>query len=217
MGYIGKNWRGVKNSINLSQKFLSKVKPENALKNKVEDAGKKMEQQILRLEQAHNKLKQNHEHIFKKIVEAKKTRNESMAITYATELGEIRKVRDRIGNAKLSMEHIKLRLNTVSELGDIVVTLSPCMSLIKGLAPSISTLMPQMHSSMENLTSTLGDMITDSSLTQESMTPTCQGNEETEAILKEAHDVLESRTLSSIPEPPTTLLENSSKENESMI
>ncbi len=144
MGYIGKNWRGVKNSINLSQKFLSKVKPENALKNKVEDAGKKMEQQILRLEQAHNKLKQNHEHIFKKIVEAKKTRNESMAITYATELGEIRKVRDRIGNAKLSMEHIKLRLNTVSELGDIVVTLSPCMSLIKGLAPSISTLMPQM-------------------------------------------------------------------------
>jgi division protein CdvB (Snf7/Vps24/ESCRT-III family) len=217
MGYIGKNWREVKNSINLSQKFLSKVKPENALKNKVEDAGKKMEQQILRLEQAHNKLKQNHEHIFKKIVEAKKTRNESMAITYATELGEIRKVRDRIGNAKLSMEQIKLRLNTVSELGDIVVTLSPCMSLIKGLAPSISTLMPQMHSSMENLTSTLGDMITDSSLTQESMTPTYNGDEETEAILKEAHDVLESRTLSSIPEPPTTLLENSSKENESMI
>ena len=104
-------------------------------------------------------------------------------------------MRDRIGNAKLSMEQIKLRLNTVSELGDIVVTLSPCMSLIKGLAPSISTLMPQMHSSMENLTTTLGDMITDSSLTQESMTPTYQGNEETEAILKEAHDIINSRHL----------------------
>ena len=217
MGYIGKNWRGVKNSINLSQKFLDKVKPEAALKNKIDDAGKKMEQQILRLEQAHNKLKHSHEHIFKKIVEAKVTRNESKARTYAIELGEIRKVRDRIGNAKLSMEQIKLRLSTVSELGDIVVTLSPCMSLIKGLAPSISALMPQMHSSMENLTSTLGDMITNSSLTQEPMTPTYQGNEETEAILKEAHDVLKDRTLSSIPEPPTTLSKNSSKENESMI
>jgi division protein CdvB (Snf7/Vps24/ESCRT-III family) len=217
MGYIGKNWRGVKNSINLSQKFLGKVKPEAALKNKIEGAGKKMEEQILRLEQAHNKLKQNHERIFKKIVEAKLTRNESKARTYATELIEIRKVRDRIGNAKLSMEQIKIRLSTVSELGDIVVTLSPCMSLIKGLAPSISTLLPQMHSSMENLTSTLGDMITDSSLTEESMTPTYQENEETEAILKEAHDVLEGRTLSSIPEPPTTLSENFSKENESMI
>ena len=217
MGYIGKNWRGVKNSINLSQKFLDKVKPEAALKNKIDDAGKKMEEQILRLEQSHNKLKQNYERIFNKIVEAKKARNESRARTYAIELGEIRKVRDRIGNAKLSMEHIKLRLSTVSELGDIVVTLSPCMSLIKGLAPSISALMPQMHSSMENLTSTLGDMITNSSLTQEPMTPTYQGNEETEAILKEAHDVLKDRTLSSIPEPPTTLSKNSSKENESMI
>ena len=217
MGYIGKNWREVKNSINLSQKFLDKVKPESALKNKVENAGKKMEQQILRLEHAHNKLKQNHENIFKKIVEAKLTRNESKARTYATELLEIRKVRDRIGGAKLAMEQIKLRLSTVSELGDIVVTLSPCMSLIKGLAPSISALMPQMHSSMENLTTTLGDMIADSSLTHESMTPTYEGNEETDAILKEAHDVLEGRTLSSIPEPPTTLSENISKENESMI
>jgi division protein CdvB (Snf7/Vps24/ESCRT-III family) len=217
MGYIGKNWREVKNSIKLSEKFLGKVKPEAALKNKIDGAGKKIEEQILRLEQSHNKLKQNYERIFNKIVEAKKMRNESRAITYATELIEIKKVRDRIGNAKLSMEQIKLRLNTVSELGDIVVTLSPCMSLIKGLAPSISTLMPQMHSSMENLTSTLGDMITDSSLTQESMTQTYQENEETEAILKEAHDVLEGRTLSSIPEPPTTVLENFSKENESMI
>jgi len=219
MGYIAKNWREVKNNI-LSQKFLDRVRPEAALKNKIYGAGKKMESQILRLEQTHTKLKQNYDHIFKKIVECKRNgnnENESRAKTYAIELQEIKKAKNKIAEAKLAMEHIKLRLSTVSELGDIVVTLSPCMSLIKGLAPSISTLMPQMHSSMENLTTTLGDMITDSSLTQESMTPTDQGNEETEAILKEAHDVLESRTLSSIPEPPTTLSENFSKENESMI
>ena len=217
MGYLAKNWHGVKNSINLSQKFLNKIKPETALKNRISDAEKKLENQISRLDQVHNKLKQNHDHLFKKIVEAKLTHNESRARTYAIELQEIKKIKNKIAGAKLAMEQIKLRLNTVSELGDIVVTLSPCMSLIKGLAPSISALMPQMHSSMENLTNTLGDMITDSSLTQESMTPTYQGNEESEAILKEAQDVLEGKTLSSIPEPPTTLLENSSKENEFMI
>ena len=72
MGYIGKNWREVKNSIKLSEKFLGKVKPEAALKNKIDGAGKKIEEQILRLEQSHNKLKQNYERIFNKIVEAKK-------------------------------------------------------------------------------------------------------------------------------------------------
>jgi len=42
MGYIAKNWREVKNGI-LSQKFLDRVRPEARLKNKMYDAGKKME------------------------------------------------------------------------------------------------------------------------------------------------------------------------------
>ena len=165
MGYIAKNWREVKNSI-LSQKFLDKVRPESTLKNKIDGAGKKMECQILRLEQTHNKLKQNHENLFKKIVEAKQAHNESKARTYAIELLEVKKAENKIAEARLAMEHIKIRLGTVSELGDIIVTLSPCMSLIKGLAPSISTLMPQMHTSMEDLTSMFGDMLTDSSLSK---------------------------------------------------
>ena len=73
MGYITKNWREVKNNI-LSQKFLDRVRPEATLKNKIDSAGKKMEYQILRLEQTHNKLQQNHDNLFKKIVDAKQTR-----------------------------------------------------------------------------------------------------------------------------------------------
>ncbi len=219
MGYIAKNWRGVKNSI-LSQKFLDRVRPEATLKNRIEGAEKKIECQILRLEQTHNKLKQNYDHIFKKIVECKRNgnnENESRAKTYAIELQEIKKAKNKIAEAKLAMEQIKLRLNTVSELGDIVVTLSPCMSLIKGLAPSISTLMPQMHTSMEDLTNMFGDMLTDSSLSQESMTPIHQGNTDTDAILQEAHDVIEGKTRTAMPEPPTTSLQHFSKEKESMI
>ena len=219
MGYIAKNWREVKNGI-LSQKFLDRVRPEARLKNKMYDAGKKMESQILRLEQTHTKLKQNYDHIFKKIVECKRNgnnENESRARTYAIELQEIKKAKNKIAEAKLAMEQIKLRLSTVSELGDIVVTLSPCMSLIKGLAPSISTLMPQMHTSMEDLTSMFSDMLTDSSLSQESMTPIYQGNTDTDAILQEAHDVIEGKTRTAMPEPPTTSLQHFSKEKESMI
>ena len=211
------NWQGIKNGMNLSQKFLDKIKPEYALKNKINGAEKQMESQVLRLEQAHNKLKRNHDHIFKKIVEAKLTRDESKARTYAIELQEIRKIKNKIGEAKLAMEQIKLRLGTVSELGDIVVTLSPCMSLIKGLAPSISGLMPEMHSSMQDLTNMFGDLLSDSSLSSQSMTPTYQGNAETNAILQEAHDVLEGRTRTAMPEPPNTPIQHASRDKESMI
>ena len=211
------NWQGIKNGMNLSQKFMDKIKPEYALKNRINGAEKQMESQIMRLDQAHNKLKQNHDNIFKKIVEAKLTRDESKARTYAVELQEIRKIKNKIGDAKLAMEQIKLRLGTVSELGDIVVTLSPCMSLIKGLAPSISGLMPEMHSSLQDLTNMFGDLLTDSSLSSQSMTPTYQGSAETNAILQEAHDVLEGRTKTAIPEPPNTSLQHTLREKESMI
>ena len=216
MGYITKNWREVKNGINLSQKFLDKIKPQTALKNRINNAEKEMECQILRLEQVHNKLKQNHDHVFKKIVDAKLTRNESRARSYAVELQEIRKIKNKIAGAKLVMEQMKLRLSTVSELGDIVVTLSPCMSLIKGLAPSISGLFPQMNASMQDLPNMLQDLLTDSSLA-EPIIPSYQGNADTEAILQDAQNVLEGRIRTTMPEPPTVSSENFSKEKEAII
>ena len=217
MGYITKNWHEVKNSINLSQKFLNKIKPETALKNKIGDAEKKLECQILRLSQVHNKLKQNHDQIFKKIVEAKLTHNESRAKTYALELQEIRKVKNKIAGAKLAMEQIKIRLGTVSELGDIVVTLSPCMSLIKGLAPSISGLLPQINESMHDLPNMFEDLLADSSLSTESIMQPYEGNADTEAILSEAQHTLEGRARTAIPEAPVTITENLSNEKEIMF
>ena len=217
MGYITKNWNGVKNSINLSQKFLNKIKPETALKNRISDAEKKLEYQISRLDQVHNKLKQNHDHLFKKIVEAKLIHNESRARTYAIELQEIKKIKNKIAGAKLAMEQIKLRLGTVSELGDIVVTLSPCMSLIKGLAPSISGLFPQINTTMQDLPNMFEDILAGSSLSAESMMQPYEGSADTEAILNEAQHALEGKTRTSIPEAPVTAIENLSKKKKTMI
>ena len=217
MGYITKNWREVKNGINLSQRFLDKIKPQTALKNRINDAEKQMEYQISRLGQVHDKLKQNHDQIFKKIVEAQLTRNESRARTFAIELQEIRKIKNKISEAKLAMEQIKIRLGTVSELGDIVVTLSPCMSLIKGLAPSISRLFPQINTSMQDLPNMLEDLLTDSTLSPEPIIQSYQGSADTDSILEEAHNVLEGKIKNSMPEPPTVSLENFSKEKEANI
>ena len=62
-----------------------------------------------------------------------------------------------------------------------------------------------------------GDILTDSSLSSQTMVPTYQGNAETNAILQEAHDVLEGRVKTAIPEPPSTSLQHTSPKKESMI
>ena len=217
MGYITKNWNGIKNSLSLSEKLLDKVKPGLSLKNRIESSQKQLQLQISRLEETQKKLHINHERIFKKIVDAKMLRNESKARSYAIELQELRKVKNTIGGAKLAMEQIRLRLSTVSELGDIVVTLSPCMSLIKGLTPSISNIMPNLNTTMQDLSNMLGDMISNSSLSVEPTFTTEQNNEDTTAILNEAHDILEGKTKQSMPEPPSTRIQNLVKESESII
>ena len=218
MGYLIKNWNNIKSSINLSQKVLDKVKPETSLKNRISFAEKKLHLQITRLDETHQKLQQNHDHVFQKIVDAQKIGNESRAKAYALELQEIRKVRKVIGEAKLAMEQIKLRLNTVSELGDVVVTLSPCMSLIKGLVPSISGFVPEINTSMNELSSMLGNMISESSLKTESILEPNQDNADTRAILAEVNAVLEGETKTNIPAPPSSNPINSiSSEKEFMI
>ena len=218
MGYLTKNWDNIKGRVNLSQKVLDKVKPETSLKNRIIFAEKKLQIQISRLDDTHQKLQQNHDHVFQKLVAAQKIGNEPRAKAYALEVQEIRKVRKVIGEAKLAMEQIKLRLNTVSELGDVVVTLSPCMSLIKGLAPSISGFVPEINTSMNELSNMLGNMITDSSLKTESIMESNQDNADTRAILEEVHAVLEGETKTNMPEPPSSNTSNTIlKEKEFII
>ena len=218
MGYLTKNWNNIKGRVNLSQKVLDKVKPETSLKNRIVFAEKKLQLQISRLDDTHQKLQQNHDHVFQKLVAAQKIGNEPRAKAYALEVQEIRKVRKVIGEAKLAMEQIKLRLNTVSELGDVVVTLSPFMSLIKGLAPSISGFVPEINTSMNELSNMLGNMITDSSLKTESIMESNQDNADTRAILEEVHAVLEGETKTNMPEPPSSNTSNTIlKEKEFII
>ena len=209
-------WNALKSNEKLSHAFMGKVRPDMPLKNRLDDAGKKLQLQITRLAEIDNKLQQKNNIIFSKIVSAKKSNNETYAKVYANELAEIRKHQNMIGNAKLSMEQIQIRLNTVSELGDVVVTLSPCMSLIKGLSSSLGGIMPTVSDSMQDLSNMLGDIVTGSSITHDGSIGQLEStNSEAQSILAEAQSIVEGQTRQSMPEPPsTTTIESILQERE---
>jgi len=193
----------------LSQKVFGRVKPETPIKNKIENAQQKLELQIMKLSGISAKLQKKHDHVFEKIVNAQKSNNHAYAKAYAIELQEIRKMNNMVSNAKLSMEQINIRLNTVSELGDVIVTLSPCMSIIKGLGVSLGGIMPQANSSMQDLSKILGDVLSGSSIGQQDTTLlTREGSADTVAILEEAQAVIEGQTKENIPDIPSNLPED---------
>jgi len=193
----------------LSQKVFGRVKPGTPIKNKIENAQQKLELQIMKLGSITEKLQKKHDHVFEKIVSAQKSNNHAYAKAYAIELQEIRKMNNMVSNAKLSMEQINIRLNTVSELGDVIVTLSPCMSVIKGLGVSLGGIMPQANSSMQDLSKILGDVLSSSSVgQQDTAILKREGSADTVAILEEAQAVIEGQTKENIPDIPYNLPED---------
>ena len=206
----------VKNNEKLTSAFMGKVKPEAPLKNRLEVAQKKLQLQITKLDEIDTKLNQKNNAIFEKIVEAKKSNNETYAKVYANELAEVRKHEKMVNNAKLSMEQIQIRLNTVSELGDVVVTLSPCMSLIKGLSSSLGGMMPTVADSMQDLSNMLGDIVTGSSITHDGSIGQVEStNSDAQSILAAAQSIVEGQARQSMPEPPsTTTIESILQERE---
>ena len=201
----------------ISQKVIDKVKPEAPVKNKIDEAQKKLQLQITKLDGIHGKLQKKHDFVFDKIVDAQRSNNQTYAKAYAIELNQIRKMRNMIGGAKLAMEQIQIRLNTVSELGDVVVTLSPAMSIIKGLGASLGGIMPEANAYMEDLSNMLGDVMKGSSVGSHSLSITDNTSSETYAILEEAHNIIEGQAKASIPEVPTELKEEIELKKEAFI
>ena len=192
----------------ISQKVINRIKPEEPIKNKIDLAQKKLQFQITKLEGINEKLQKKHDMIFEKIVNATRNNKTGYAQAYAGELTQVRKMKNMVSGAKLSMEQIKLRLDTVSELGDVVVTLSPCMSIIRGLAPSLKGIMPEANASMQDLSQILGDVMSGSSLSMgNGINISAEPNEDSLAILEEAHSIIAGQTKSTIPEIPDSLKE----------
>ncbi len=201
---ISKGWNK-RGGTGISNRVLDTVRHGAPLKNKIEVAQKKLSIQITKLDSIHAKLQKKHDMIFERIVNAQRSDNVPYAKAYATELSQIRKMDHMVKNAKLAMEQIHIRLNTVSELGDVVVTLSPCMSIVRGLSSSIGGIMPEANASMQDLSSILGDIMNNSSVGSADMGISEHVSGETSSILAEAQSLLESQAKSTIPDIPSEL------------
>ncbi|MGZ5501353.1 MAG: Snf7 family protein, partial [Nitrososphaeraceae archaeon] len=123
---------GVANKL-LENKFMDNIKSPVPLKPKIEDAQKKLQLQISKLDGISTKMNEKDHLIFKRIVYAMQNHDSQYAKVLSNELSQIRKMDKMVCSAKLAMEQIQLRLNTITELGDVVVTLTPAMSVIKGI------------------------------------------------------------------------------------
>src|SRR3972149_18461 len=122
----------------ITERINEAVKPKGALKPRVEVAVKRLQGQISKLDNMLTKLKQRDEKIFNRIVIATQQHDTHSSKVLSNELAEVRKVSRVLGNARMALEQIELRLTTFHDLGDTVVTIMPTIGLMRSLKSSTS-------------------------------------------------------------------------------
>ena len=115
--------------------------------------------QISKLDAISRKMYEKDKLIFNRVVHAVQNHDGKYAKLLSNELSQVRKMNNMVESTKLALEQIQLRLNTMTELGDVVVTLSPAMSVIKGIQGGLSSMMPEADQSFEQISTLLGNIM----------------------------------------------------------
>lgn len=202
MTSFDKNWAR-QDTASISEKLRDSVKPQGALKPRIQTAVNKLQLQISKMDSMLNKLHERDAQLFKRIVAAMQQHDTSASRVLSNELAEIRKVTKMLGNARMALEQVQLRLTTIHDLGDAMVAIGPAMSTMKGLKSSLGRFMPEADAELNSMTQTLGGLMMDSLAGDAFSMDSEVSNEETDRILQEASAVAEQQIGERFPSVPS--------------
>ena len=202
---FARKWGEGVNDTPLSNKIKDAVRPPGPLKPRLDFAVKRMEMQIQKLDKASDRFNQRDKAIFTKIVDAYTKHDMARANVFANELAEIRKMEKMIMNSRLALEQIVLRLSTVSELGDVVSTLAPAVSVLSSVKAGMSAVFPEAERELGSIGNLLSGIIMDAGYNTGMNIDFQSAGDDAQKILTEAATVAEQKVKEKFPDLPTSL------------
>ena len=202
MPTFSKTW-AQQETAGMVDKFRDTVKPQGALKPRIQNAVNKLQAQTAKMDGMLTRLDQRDEQLFKRIVSAVQQHDTSASKVLSNELAEIRKVKKMLGGARMSLEQVQLRLSTIHDLGDAMVAIGPAMNTMRGLQSSLGKFMPEADSELNSMTETLNGLMVDSISGDSFNMESDASSEETNAILQEASAVAEQQIGDKFPSVPS--------------
>ena len=187
----------------MADKFRDTIKPQGALKPRIQNAVNKIQVQTTKMDSMLTRLEQRDQQLFKRVVTAVQQHDTSASKVLSNELAEIRKVKKMLGGARMSLEQVQLRLATIHDLGDAMVAIGPAMNTMKSLQSSLGKFMPEADSEMNAMAQTLNGLMVDSISDDSFNMESDASNEETDRILQEASAVAEQQIGDKFPSVPT--------------
>jgi division protein CdvB (Snf7/Vps24/ESCRT-III family) len=197
-----KNWSN-QNRANAGDKLKESLKNQGPLKPRIETAVNKLQLQTSKLDTMITKLNERDASLFRRVVDSMQRHDTDTAKVLSNELAEVRKISRTLGQAKMALEQVSMRLSTIHDMGDAMMALGPAISSIKSLKPSLGRFVPGADGEINNMQSLLSGIMMDS-LQSSGMGVeiNTSGGGDIDQIMMEASAIAEQRVNDKFPSIP---------------
>lgn len=197
-----KNWDR-RESKTFGETLREAVNPPGPLKPRLESACRAIQAQSQRLDQIGHRLADKEKATFRKVVDAYQKHDQARATVYANEVSEIRKMSQIISQAKLALEAIVMRLDTVQEFGGLVVNLAPAISVLNAVKSSVGGIIPEASREIGEINDVLNGVLMEAQGGAYSFPTIITSGEESEQVMREAQALVETTAKDRLPDLPT--------------
>ncbi len=184
-----------------TKRIKEAVRP-TPMKQRISECLFKLKVQQRKLERTSYHMQQRDQALYGKCVLAVQGKNTELASMYANECAELRKMAKVVLHSELALEQVTLRLDTVSEFGQIAYTMLPVANVVKALKSQLEGVMPEVSLELSEVNETLEGLAVEVGEATETTFDLSSSSEESERIIKEANVVAEQKMKERFPELP---------------
>jgi division protein CdvB (Snf7/Vps24/ESCRT-III family) len=187
------------------------------LKPRLDAVQKKIQVQIARLEELYSALKSKDEDAFRKLVASIKESNTQYSTVLSADLARARQVNRVVFLSRVALEKLTAKLSSVTDVGGLVIVLSPAMAVVKNLRSSLTPQVPEMEVELGIISELLSGILVDAGQVGGYTINFETANEEAVRLIDEASLVVEQKMkeeFPGIPDLPTIVPSSSSTTNQ---
>lgn len=158
--------------------------------------------QIMKLRSKYDEITARSKEYFEQVVEALTSGDEERASIYAEEIAEIKRLASVLVKTQLVLEQVKLRLETILEVSELIGLVVPLLSLIAEVGDEVAEVAPDTAKNLQELATYIENFSNVSSVNEIRVSMIQELDGEAQKILEEAQKAAAERVRQSFPDVP---------------
>jgi len=170
---------------------------------KIEQCLSQLSTQIMRLRSKYQEMMARSREYFDQVVDALISGDEGRASIYAEEIAEIRRLASVVVKTQLILEQVKLRLETILAVSEVIGLVVPLLSLIAEVEDEVAGVAPEAAKNLHELAAYIENFASAAVSPELSMGAPEEAGEEVRKVLEEAQRAAAERVKQAFPDVPT--------------